>query len=122
MHIPRLKKQGFTLIEIIVSMIILALLASGFFSIMVSSRYLVMRSRMRLLATELASQQIERLKQYVRDDTWAVAGNPLDPTGIWNAIAGMPAPYTGDYKVESGPPNTDYRKVTVRVRWNEPQI
>ncbi len=117
------RKKGFTLIEIMVAMIVLALLASGFFSILVSARYLMLRSAIRSSALETARQGIEGMKNLVRADTWWVAGNPLEATGVWSAwvpVAGTPG-FSRRYRVDPVT-NCACRQVTVQVQYNVPQI
>ena len=117
----KLKKKGFTLVEIMVSMIILSLLASGLFSVMVSARYLISRSKRRVAAVEVAQAEIENKKQYVRDDTWDTGPLMLQGWTSWVNSAINPF-YLVRYKVEADPLGGACRKVTVQVSWNEPSI
>ena len=118
----QLKKNAFTLVEIMVSMIILALLASGFFSVLVSSRYLVARSRQRAVAVEIARAEIERMRALVDANTFLPAGS-FGATGAWRAWdATRYPPYSVRYRVDPGPGAATYRKVTVQVTWNAAKI
>jgi prepilin-type N-terminal cleavage/methylation domain-containing protein len=120
-----MKKKGFTLVEVMVSLVILALLAAGLFSVFVSARYLVERSKRRLAATEIARAEIEKNRQHIRADRWDNASYPsLFPAdGTWRACASTSYPgYTVDCRVVQGPAADSYRKVTVRVRWSEATI
>ena len=113
--------RGFTLVEVIVSMVILALLASGLFGTMVASRSLIARSKTRLTAVQIAQREIENKRQFVRADTWDLnnSSNPLNPTGCWSAWDNTTYnPYHVRYRVESVT-GMDCRRVTVEVRWNE---
>jgi len=132
-----LSRRGFTLVEIMVSMVILALLAAGFFSVITSGRYLVSRSKRRLAAYEIARRQIEARRAFVRADTWYAGGtDPLNPTGgLWTtwgcstvvgnityqtrvridtltAAEGCAAAAAADCP----------RRLTVQVRWNETKL
>ena len=105
-----------------VAMIVLAILAAGFFNTMVSSRYLVARSRKRFIGDELARQEIESKRQYVRWDLWQLnnASNPLNPDGSWTswgAVASNPG-YESRFMVQNIT-GAECRKITVQVRWNE---
>lgn len=117
-----MKKQGFTLVEIMVSLVILALLASGLFSVFVSSRYLVARTKRRLMATEIARLEIENKRAgIIRADCWYNAS--CAPVGSWyNCNSSNYGSFTVDCRMDNGPGGADYRKMTVRVRWNEAQI
>jgi prepilin-type N-terminal cleavage/methylation domain-containing protein len=119
-----MKKKGFTLVEIMVSLVILSLLASGMLSVFVSSRKLVSRSKRRLYATEIARREIDSRRDRIRADTWCLTGgaNFLDPTATWSNCASAAYPgFTVECRVE-GIPGRDYRKLSVRVRWNEPNV
>ncbi len=111
-----MKKKGFTLVEIMVALVILALLSSGVFSVLVSARHLVSRSKRRLTAIELARQEIENKKYFVRADLWDTA--PQVSLHGWTSwvTSGI---YSTRYKVE-GVTGYDCRKITVQVQWTEP--
>ncbi len=116
---------GFTLIEIIVAVMILALLAAGLFSTIVSSRYLVWRSKKRLEAVEVARQEIESLRYLVRWDFWHLnnAGDPLWASGSWGAwdMTSHP-PFRLRRRIEPCLGGEDCRIVTVEVRWDVAKI
>ncbi len=114
------KKNGFTLVEIMVSLIILAILASGLFSVFVSARNLVARSKRRMWASEIARREIEYRKSLVRADNWAI----FNSTGTWNVCntSVYPSIYTVECRIDPGPGTADYRVFSVRVRWNEVNI
>jgi len=112
-----------------VSMVVLGLLAAGFFSVITSGRYLVSRSKRRLVAYELARRQIEFRRSWVRADTWYAGGSdPLNPSGTWsawgcNTVLGNIA-YQSRIRIDSVPTGCADcpRRVTVQVRWNETQL
>ena len=122
-----MNKRGFTLVEIMVAMIILALLSTGVFSVMLSARYLVQRSKRRLIAIEIARREIENHRQFIRADTWYTSGpgNPLDDTGAWlswtSAVSG-PYSYQWRYRVDPCPDGLECRQMTVQVMWSEEKI
>ncbi len=105
--------------EIVVATVILSLVAVGFFATFLSARYLVERSKRRSKAMEIARERIEVMRREIRADRW-YAGNASDtllPTGAWTGWdAAMHTGYSVRYKVDPGPVNTEYRKVTVQVR------
>lgn len=121
------KKKGFTLIEILVASVVLALLATGLFSVMVSGRYMVARSKLRVGAFEIAKITIEGLRMYIRGDSWNNTSSPLYPTGVWSPQdTGSYPPFRFRFKVENasavGLPTADFRVVTVEVRWDVSSI
>ncbi len=126
---------GFTLVEIVVAMVILGLLAGGFFSVIVSGRYLISRSKRRLAAYELARRQLEQRRALVRADLWyAGAADPLNPTGTWSGWGGNTVvgniTYQSRMRVDSvsaaagcaGAAADCPRRITVQVRWNETKL
>lgn len=119
-------KKGFTLTEVIVSMVILALLAAGFFSAAVSGRKLTWRSRMRFTAAEIAHRRLEELRANVRADTWNLAASPLNPSGAWTAWVASPEnpAFETRYVVSSinAPFVSDARNISMQVRWNDTTI
>lgn len=104
--------------EIIVAVIILNLLAAGFFSVAFSARNLTWRSRMRLRGIEIARHRIEELRRFVRADTWDTG--PLRVMA-WTAWAAAPedAAFQTRYVVQAIAAGFQCRNVTVQVRWNE---
>lgn len=112
------KIEGFTLVEILVAMVILSLLASGFFSVMISGRQMVARSKKRLVATEIARREIENKRQNIRADLWTCS--TLWPIGSWT-IPVASGDYSYRYRIDNVP-GADYRKITVEVRWNDATI
>ncbi|MFH1691692.1 MAG: type II secretion system protein [Candidatus Omnitrophota bacterium] len=114
-----MKTKGFSLVEIMVSIVILALLASGIFSVIVSGRYLVGRSRKRFQAIEVARAEVERLKPFVRGDT----NSSLVANSAWSAWNHtLYPPFGVRYKVDPAPGSYQYRKVTVQVNWSDVSI
>ncbi len=114
-----MKKKGFSLVEIMVALVILALLASGLFSVIVSGRYLVGRSRKRFQAIEIAKGEIERLKSFIRGDTNA----SVDANSTWTTLDTTTyPPFSVRYKVEPAPGAYQYKKITCQVQWNETSI
>ena len=128
-------RRGFTLVEIMVAMVVLGILAAGFFGVITSGRYLVSRSKRRLAAYELARRHIEHRRSWVRADTWYLGGaDPLNPTGVWSGWGCSPVVGTITYQSRiridrvtaaegcMGPAADCPRRITVQVRWNETQL
>ena len=108
---------GFTLLEILVSLLILSIVITGIISVFISSKRYTVRSRHRLQATSLARQILADLYKEVRQDTWdtgRLRGNYSEQGTIYID----PITYTWNLTV-SNVTGYDYRRVTVNVTWNE---
>lgn len=127
-----LKKRGFTLVEVLVAMLILATVVGGVMASFVASQRFITRSTRRLQAANYSREVFELLKAGVNAQYW------VDPNGTdkldlkdWtDCTADLGINLTNltafggqcQYKVEAalGQPAQGYRKVTVRIRWTEP--
>lgn len=119
-HPKKEDRLGFTLVEVIVATVILALLASGVFSVFVSARYLVARSKRRFAAVEVARKIIED-NRYRVNATWD--SGAINGSGTWSAWNNVTyAPYHVRYRTENATSPAGWRKITVDVRWDEQQI
>jgi len=133
-------KRGFTLTEVVIAAIIMSLTIGGLFSVFISSNRFVQRANRRLSAVNLAQNQIERRREFVRADTWTNANNNtnLGTTGAgWNPggwIAGLAAPIPQSYRYRvvddssagnpvpaaGGVGVLPARRVFMQVQWTEP--
>lgn len=136
-------KKGFTLVEVLVSLVIIAITATGIFASFIAAQYYVKRSKRRIIAFNFAREQLERLKLSVREDRWAntadcnpdlnglaltstlncASYSPSEPVWTdWKNLPddfGNPATWNGRrrYKVEAGGSGDYYRVVTTEIRW-----
>lgn len=132
---------GFTLIEITVSTILIALMLIGLVNLFVGGKRYILHSRSRMAGGELGRVFLEPLQMQVRQDTWNQTTNGLS-TGTRNcqADADPPLPncppegertlygmrYDAEYNISddsTGGPlqNTDLRRVVLTISWTEPQ-
>ena len=136
----RNSQTGFTLVEIVVASLLLAIVSAGLFSVTLSSRKIITTSSQRHTATEVAQTVLENLRAYLGEGNWsdAVSPSPIYPVDwqcydfgdrtnvfvseITDTFAGTEFhnKYGGRwcYKVENVG-GCDYRKVTVEVNWTE---
>ena len=138
----KLSLAGFTLVEVLVSLVIISITATGIFASFIAAQYYVKRSKRRVIAFNFARQQFERLKPSVREDTWAnppqcdpdlngvaltsalncASYSPAEPT--WTNWKNLPGDFGNSatwngrrrYKVEASG-SGDYRVVTTEIRW-----
>lgn len=113
-----MRKKGFTLIEIIVSTVILALVIAGLTNIFVVGKRRIVFARSKMQTAELGRLFLDPLQNQVRQDEWAsncLGSNTGCPTSPQN-ISGMN--YAPTYNI-SNVSGTNLRRVTVIINWNE---
>lgn len=136
-------EKGFSLVEIIVASILLAIIAAGIFSVAVSANKIVSSSTQRHFATEVAQAVLDNMRLYLGDDQWTgSASSPFSTSGwqpgsgYYTFANGQPAfidsvadifrgtefdtLYNGRwrYRVINPGSGYEYRKVEVEVAWD----
>jgi len=134
-------QKGFTLVEITVASVLLAMICAGLFSIVASSRKIISSSSQRLEATKISQAALENLRAYLDWGNWSNTSSLIYPaSSSWScynfsnnsnslaqrmssAFGGteFATKYQGSwcYKIENATAPYEYRKATVEVRWNE---
>ena len=138
-------KKGFTLMEVIVSLVILSMTVAGMANVFISGRRYILRSRWRMAGGELGKLFISPLQMDVREDTWnqtsnslyvpaipanavtttycdsdpahATAQNPVCPAATERVLDLIP--YTAQYDISNHPNSQNIRKVVATIRWTE---
>lgn len=129
-------KTGFSLVEVIVASLLLAMITGGILSVALSSRKIVTLFHQRHSGYEVAKVAAEGLRQYMNYSDWINPGGPLAVgtencynVSDWNAPVDVAA-YFGSspfawqnnaqwcYRIEDNPPY-EYRKITINVTWDE---
>jgi Tfp pilus assembly protein PilW len=116
------KSSGLSLVEIIVSMVILSLVMLGFINLFMSGKRFIIHSRLLMTGGELGRYSLDPLQMEVRQDTWNTSANNLAVktyNGSPITISGIT--YTPNYTVsdKSVCSSSVIRKVKVEVKWNE---
>ena len=120
-------KKGFTLIEVVVATLLLAILAAGVASAFWSAQHFLSRARHRVQAFNFAIGALDRLRSnYKYLDGEMSVGSGYLASGIGCSIAGemaamAPLPTDFTYNVTE-PQVNGYKQVTVKVDWNEPSL
>lgn len=122
-----MKKEGFTLLEIIVSMMILSIVVAGSFGMMVTTNKMLVNAEHRLQAVNQGQAVLEKLRSYVsaepvNPDPFDTVNCPHDPVnmGLFNgppSISNVDAP-KWEYGVSSVS-GSRCRHVDVTVTWGE---
>ena len=126
LKIMKKKKQGgFTLVEVIVSLLILLTTAAGISASFTAAQNYVLRSKRRIAAVNFARQKLEELRPYVRQDTWTNSTNSL-----WAAENATQAYPPENISLDTWPGQRNYtvtntdnkalRPVSVTANWTEP--
>jgi|SRR3989338_7255415 len=117
-----MRKKGLSLLEILISTLILALLMLGLGNIFVAGKRLILHSRSRMTGGELGKYFLDDFQMLVRQDTWSTnclgLGNcPPEQKGTAD---GLDRDYTANYTINNGQPITNVNRVKVDIIWNEP--
>ena len=117
MGLIRKSKKGFTLLEIIISMFLLAIVWLAAVNIIVISRAAGALARHKVQAVYVMQQTIENLRKQsfsnISNSTTTVS---IDTNGTPDSTADD---ITGTQTVTVTTPNTYYKQVVIQVTWNE---
>ncbi|MDD5097415.1 MAG: prepilin-type N-terminal cleavage/methylation domain-containing protein [Candidatus Omnitrophica bacterium] len=113
-------KRSTTLIEVIVSTVIFALVMAGMVSVFVSGKRHIMLSRDRMTSGGIGKFFLEPLQLAVRQDTWNSGSLACGALGLGAHSCGVSQvnniPYTANYTV-STVAGTTLRRVVAAVNW-----
>lgn len=118
-------KKGFTLTEVIVAALIVAILAAGVASAFWGTKYFLNSARHRMQAYNFAVEALDRLRsnyQYSSSPAMDIgidhAQTEIEATGI---LKGEFASFSGALTYDITEPQVDgYKQVTIKVHWDEP--
>jgi Tfp pilus assembly protein PilV len=110
---------GLSMMEILISMMILALVLVGLANVFMASRGFMAHSRFRTTASQLATVLFDPLQNEVNDSSWDAPGNLLNvgTRTCSTFIDGVTYNPAYNITVESG--TTFLRRVVVNITWNE---
>ena len=117
-----MRKSGLSLLEIMISVLILAITLASLANVFVSGKRYILHARSRIRAAEMGKFFLEPLQMQVNQGAWAT--NPLGQASGTPLSAGPgftldTIPYSGNYTISSVPNNTALRKVVLTVSWTE---
>lgn len=124
--------SGFTLVEIVVSLMIILAAVSGIFAGFVATQKYISRSKRRAAVINYIRQQLDNLKPSIRKDTWDKTSNALyAPPGesrTYTAKTSFPNLKNSSsdalvYTVSAASDTaaTAYRVVSITAKWQEPK-
>jgi Tfp pilus assembly protein PilV len=113
--------SGISMLEIIISMMILALVLVGLINVFVVSRGYMAHGRFRTSASQLATVFMDPLQNEVRQSDWncATTNNLSVGEKPGNAVTIDGVTYTPTYNITDESAGTALRRVRVNVTWNE---
>lgn len=133
-HKMKMHKRGFSLLEIIVSLVLIILVLTGMAHLFVAGKRLILHGHSRLAGGELGKVFLDPLQMQVRQDTWDAATNDLStgtrycdgvgghtqqqncPTQAERTLGNIE--YKATYVISDLSPNM--RKVVTTLSWSEP--
>ncbi len=127
-----MNKHGFTLVEVVISALILTFAVGGLLFVFSTEKGVVSRTGRKTQAMDFARQTLEGLKNDVNALTWPNAGN-LGTVGT-DITVGLPSSELRDkfggtrhYRVtninadgDAAYEDDEYKQVTVTIDWTEP--
>lgn len=75
------REAGFSLVEIVVASVLLAIIAAGIFSVTISAKKIISSSSQRKMAMEVAATILENMRVYLGDNNWTSNSCPPTPPG-----------------------------------------
>ena len=116
MSLGDINKKALTLVEIIVSVVILALVITGLANVFVAGKRYIQHSRMRMAGGELGKEFLDPLQAYVRQDTWDGGANFINVDAVSKAGATVDD-YVSSYDIKAlDLPAANIRKVKVTIK------
>lgn len=114
------KKKALTLLEILVSITLLAIIMAGLINVFVSSKRYLLHTRWRMGSGELGRYFLDPLQIQVNEAGWSSSclGNG---TGCPTAAVNLGISFTPAYNI-TNVSGTDLRKVKVTINWSEPNV
>jgi len=118
-------KKGFTMTEVIIAALIVAILAAGVASAFWGAKHFLNRARHKVQAYNFAVEALDRLKsnhQYLSNPAMVIGidhdQTEIDAGGI---LKGDITSFGGTLKYDVTEPQTNgYKQVTIKVHWDEP--
>lgn len=114
-------KKALTLLEILISTLILAITIAGLANLYISGQKWLLHARSRMTGVELGKYFLEPLQMDVRQDTWNTnclgAGNCPNQTISISEGPNVSRNYTASYNVSLNSPIANLTKVKVNITW-----
>ncbi len=113
-----MNKKALTLLEILVSLIIISLVITGLASTFVIGKRYIYKSRLKISGAELGKYFLDSLQRHVNYSTWYDTDNSLGPKGpkkYFEKITIDDRDYKGTYEIDTVDSSDNLTKVTVSI-------
>lgn len=104
------KQKGFSLIEVLITILLLAFVLMTLISVFIYGFNLLSKTKQTTLATQIAQEEVELIRNMPFDDILT-----LSPSFSHDSLSLLEGS-EGSLAIEEGP-GDDIKKLTVRVRW-----
>ena len=123
------KNRGFTLVEVLVSIVIISILVLGIYSLIIYSYGITSDNKSYIEAVEIANQKMEEIRNLAYSDVGTEGGSPTgvipdyeyDVRGrytIYTTVQFYDDPYDGTLSLGTDDIFVDYKIATIQVSWN----
>ncbi len=109
-----MNKKSLTLLEILISTIILALVVTGIVNVFISGKQFIQHSSYRIGAGEIGKQFIDPFQNCIRQDTWNTS-----PFAMNSSVNQSNGTYTASYVISNLSNITTLKRVGVTISWTE---
>jgi Tfp pilus assembly protein PilV len=111
------RQKALTLMEILVSLVVLALVFLGLLNLFISGRKYLQHSQSRMVGSEFGKASLDPLQMEVRQDTWASNSLGIStPVITSQVIDGLTYTATSTVSLVG---TTDLRRVQTKISWEE---
>ena len=114
-----MNKKALSLLEIIVSTVILALVMTGLVNVFIAGKRYIQHSRYRIGGGEVGKKFLDPLQAYVRQDTWSSNCFGTDNISNCAGVSTTNSPYSAVYAISTHPSATNIKKVKTTISWAE---
>jgi len=113
-RLPRRLRDGFTLVDVLIGMVIIAIAFQAAFALAVTTSRVVSQNQSLSAATSLAGSKLEEL----RNEDYADVVTGSDP-GTLDAQGQPDGMFTRSWAVQNNAPVADLKTVVVSVSWTQ---
>lgn len=119
--IMRSRREGLSLLEVLVAALIFALIMAGLANIFVAGKQYILHSRSRISGGELGRYFLDNLQLQVNQSSWntSCVGAANCTNGYAGAAQGLDKEYTANYTVTVNSPIANVSRVKTVINWTE---